>query len=49
VSFLELILTTETKAKPNCRRECAFGWPAHSRNSKPRLFTEDTQIRCDQQ
>jgi hypothetical protein len=23
---------------------CTFGWLAHSRNSKPRLFTEDTQF-----
>jgi hypothetical protein len=23
--------------------ECAFGWLAHSRNSRLRLFTEDTQ------
>jgi len=24
-------------------RQCAFGWLAHSRNSRQRLFTEDTQ------
>jgi hypothetical protein len=23
---------------------CAFGWLAHSRNAKPRLFTEDTPM-----
>jgi len=26
VSFLELILTTETKAKPNCRRDTFAAW-----------------------
>jgi hypothetical protein len=40
----QAVLTQGRIVTGEIQHQCAFGWLAHSRNSRLRLFTEDTQI-----